>query len=189
MKEPQQNILILVIGIVAAVVIIAVANGGTILVDPIDFEIKEPVDIPTQTPDTTLPPKTTMTLAPDSIDFRDEDFKWFLSHEASCRNCVSNPNLFDCRRLTQQLFYSCDIPEGYNSLNCRTIVSGSTYNQEYTRTCDRTNTAINNVPINPIQENTVQLCCSLNYVDEQTGESMTTNEVCKTVVVGPACQL
>jgi len=118
-----------------------------------------------------------------------ERFNWTLHQTVSCTNCVKNPNLYNCNSFRQPLYYSCNIPEGQNKLSCTATVSGPLYSDTISKNCERDNVAVNNFPVHPMQQNTVSLCCKLSFWNTITGKQVESNEICKTGVIQPACEL
>ncbi|MFH1977881.1 MAG: hypothetical protein ABIJ92_00980 [Candidatus Aenigmatarchaeota archaeon] len=139
------------------------------------------------TNDNVIAPSELVILEANSVRIDTDRFKWILDHQIGCRNCMSNPNLFSCDTEVQNLYFNCDIPEGYGELYCTATTNGNVYQKVVVRSCSETDITGNYIPVNPIQTNTVSVCCKLTYT--KNGEQKETNEVCDSAIIQPACQL
>lgn len=130
-----------------------------------------------------------LTLTEDAIIFKTDIFNWGLYNTNSCTNCVRNPNLYDCSRLFQPLYFTCDIPTERTKMTCSLSINGEKQRDFETTTCNENNIIANSINLKPAQVSNVELCCVLTYWHVVLQQNLDTNEVCSNVTIQPACEL
>ncbi|MBU0530630.1 MAG: hypothetical protein ABIH52_03700 [Candidatus Aenigmatarchaeota archaeon] len=130
----------------------------------------------------------TITLNESDISFMTDTFKWGLYEVNSCRNCASNPVLYDCSDLTQPLYYTCNIPDGQNQMACTVTLNGTKHNSTISSIC-QDDIISNKIFIKLDQVNNLQLCCILTYWNYPLQRYEMSNQVCVNATVSPPCDI